>query len=63
MKPLDKVKEAAIWVQREENLLTAGKMRLGKTVREAHASGEPIAAIARAAGVSRPTIYSILRED
>jgi DNA invertase Pin-like site-specific DNA recombinase len=34
-----------------------------KTIRSLKASGEPIAAIARTVGLSRPTVYSVLREE
>jgi AcrR family transcriptional regulator len=60
---LEKVKDAAVWVRRERNTLEAGQMRLAKMVRLAHSDGYNIAEIARAADLSRPTIYSILRSD
>jgi DNA invertase Pin-like site-specific DNA recombinase len=58
---LEKVAEAAIWLERERNTMKAGRMRLAKSIRLAHRDGASISEIARAARVSRPTVYSILR--
>ena len=33
-----------------------------KTIKRLHREGEKVAAIARATGLSRPTVYSVLKE-
>ena len=60
MEPLEKVKEAAIWLERHRNLEEAGKLRLAKAIRLAAWKGESVSEIARQASVSRPTVYRIL---
>jgi DNA-binding phage protein len=61
MTHLQKVKEAAVWLKRHRNLEEAGELRLAQAVRTAARDGENISEIARQAGVSRPTVYRMLR--
>lgn len=49
------------WGGRKEGTQTAAVAEKTPAIQKLHAAGESVAAIARACGVSRPTVYAVLR--